>query len=89
VPIDLGPELGNATDQVFLILFGTGIRLRQTASATIGGTFSELPFVGPSTFIGVDQCNVRIPRSLAGRGNADVVITADGRVSNAVRVNIK
>jgi uncharacterized protein (TIGR03437 family) len=89
VPIDLGPDSGNATDQVFLILYGTGIRFRLTASATIGGMFSEMLFVGPSTFVGVDQCNIRIPPSLAGRGNADIVLTADGRASNAVRVNIK
>jgi len=88
-PIDLGPDLGNANDQVFLILYGTGIRFRRDASASIGGTFSELIFSGASTFVGVDQCNVRIPRSLAGRGEVDVIITTDGRASNAVRVNIR
>jgi uncharacterized protein (TIGR03437 family) len=31
VPIDLGPNLGNATDQVFLILYGTGLRQSQRA----------------------------------------------------------
>jgi len=30
-----------------------------------------------------------VPRALAGRGEADVVLTADGLVSNTVRVNIK
>lgn len=89
VPIDLGADAGSATDQVFLVLFGTGIRLRNTALATIGGVSSEVLFSGPSSFVGVDQCNVRIPRSLIGRGEADVIVTADGRTSNAVRVAIR
>ena len=41
VPIDLGPS----TDQVFLVLYGTGIRFRSSltnVSATIGGLASEV-----------------------------------------------
>src|SRR5262249_38891821 len=34
VPIDLGPE----SDQIFVILFGTGMRFRTNAAASIGGT---------------------------------------------------
>ncbi len=85
VPIDLGPE----TDQMFLIAFGTGIRLRLNASALIGGAGSEVLFSGPSSFIGVDQVNLRIPRSLVGRGEVDVVITADGKQTNPVRIVIR
>ena len=85
VPIDLGPE----TDQVFLIAYGTGIRLRLNASALIGGAGSEVLFSGPSSFIGVDQINLRIPRSLGGRGEVDVVLTADGKMTNPVRIVIR
>ena len=40
-------------------------------------------------FVGLDQANVRIPRSLAGRGDVDVVLTVDGQPANVVRVNVK
>ncbi|MEO6726810.1 MAG: PQQ-dependent sugar dehydrogenase [Blastocatellia bacterium] len=89
VPIDLGA----LDDQVFLVLFGTGFRFRSAlsaATATIGGTNAEVTFAGPQGgFVGLDQANVRIPRSLAGRGEVDVVLTVDGQASNAVRISIK
>ncbi|MFN0084368.1 MAG: hypothetical protein ACKVX9_03165 [Blastocatellia bacterium] len=88
-PIDLGP----AGDQVFLILYGTGIRGRSSlgaVSATIGGEPAEVQFAGAhSTLIGLDQVNLRIPRSLAGRGEADLSLTADGSTAGFVKVVIK
>jgi len=88
VPIDLGP----GTDQVFLILFGTGIRGRSDLSAvtaSVGGTGSEVLFAGPQTgFVGLDQVNLRLPRSLAGRGEIDVALAVDGNAANIVKVNI-
>jgi uncharacterized protein (TIGR03437 family) len=89
VPIDLGPE----GEQVFLIAFGTGLRGRSSlsgVSATIGGVSSDVLFLGPQTdFVGLDQANIRIPRSLAGRGEADVVLIVDGKPANPVKINIK
>jgi len=38
---------------------------------------------------GLDQLNLIVPRSLAGRGEVDVVLTVDGRTANTVKVNIK
>jgi uncharacterized protein (TIGR03437 family) len=38
---------------------------------------------------GLDQVNVQLPRSLAGRGDVDVVLTVDGKIAIMVRVNIK
>ncbi|MBK7598829.1 MAG: hypothetical protein IPJ07_10020 [Acidobacteria bacterium] len=88
-PIDLGPE----NEQVFLVLYGTGFRYRSGLSAvssTIGGTASEVTFAGASPdYIGLDQCNIRIPRSLAGRGDVEVILFVDGKMSNKVKVNIK
>jgi uncharacterized protein (TIGR03437 family) len=40
-------------------------------------------------FVGPDQSNVRLPRSLAGRGEVDVVMTVDGKAVNTVRVAIR
>ena len=93
LPIDLGPDLGSASDQVFLSLFGTGIRNRSALSnvfARIGGENAEVLFAGPqSGFIGLDQVNVRLPRALAGRGDLDLNLTVDGKNSNSVKVNIR
>lgn len=89
VPIDLGP----ATDQLFLILNGTGIRGRSNLSAvtaTIGGAAAQVSYAGDQgSFVGLDQINVAIPRTLIGRGEVDVVLTVDGKPANTVRVNIK
>jgi uncharacterized protein (TIGR03437 family) len=88
-PIDLGPE----TDQVFLVLFGTGIRFRSSLSAvtsTIGGTSSEVLFADAAPgFVGLDQVNLRLPRSLLGRGDVGVVFSVDGKAANTVRVSIR
>lgn len=89
LPIDLGPS----TDRLFLIGFGTGFRYRSSLSgvtATIGGTTAEVLFAGPQgTYEGLDQANIAIPRSLAGRGNADLVLRVDGKTANTVSLNIK
>jgi uncharacterized protein (TIGR03437 family) len=88
-PIDLGP----ATDQVFLVLFGTGVKLRSALSAvssTVGGVGSEVLFAGAAAeFPGLDQVNLRLPRSLAGSGEVDVTLSVDGKAANTVRINIR
>ncbi len=86
VPIELGP----ASDQVFLVLFGTGIRAQRTVSASLGGAHSEILFAGPvEGLAGLDQVNARVPRSLLGRGEVEVLLTVDGRAANAVRAVIR
>jgi len=88
VPIDLGA----ATDQVILELFGTGIRGRSAltaVTATIGGQAADVLYAGPQgSFSGLDQVNIRVPRSLAGRGDVDVVLTVDGKTANTVTVRV-
>ncbi|MBI3684220.1 MAG: prolyl oligopeptidase family serine peptidase [Acidobacteria bacterium] len=89
VPIDLGPE----SDQVFLILFATGIRYRSSLSAVgaqIGGVDAPVLFAGAQgSFVGLDQVNVRLPRSLLGRGAVDVRLFVDGQPSNTVQISIR
>jgi len=88
-PLDLGPE----TDQVYLVLFGTGIRHRSSLSAviaTIGGAYAAVSFAGAQPdLVGVDQVNVLLPRSLIGRGEVEVLLTVEAQVANPARVNIK
>lgn len=84
--IDLGP----ASDQVYLVLYGSGLGNAKTITATIGGVAAEVAYAGAQgEFAGLDQFNLLVPRSLAGRGKVDVVITAEGRKANAVNIEIK
>lgn len=89
-PIDLGPE----TDLVILEMFGTGLRFHSQAAASvrvkIGGADGQLFYAGLAPgFVGLDQVDVGIPRSLIGRGDIDIVLTADGKPGNTVKVGIK
>jgi len=89
VPIDFGP----ATDQVFLILYGTGLRNRSSLSVvtvTVGGVNVPAQYAGAQGgFVGLDQVNALLPRDLAGRGEIDVVLSIDGQRANTVKINIK
>ncbi len=89
VPIDLGAE----TDRVFLVGYGTGLRFRSTlsnVSAVIGGVNANVQFAGAVPgLIGLDQFNLELGRSLAGKGEVDVVFTVDGVKANTVEINIK
>jgi uncharacterized protein (TIGR03437 family) len=83
-------DLGSATDQVFLELYGTGIRGYKTAiTATIGGVSATPAFAVQPQYPGMDQVNLPIDRSLAGRGEVDVVLTVDGVAANTVKINVK
>jgi uncharacterized protein (TIGR03437 family) len=87
--IDLGPE----SDQLFLVLFGTGFRNRSSLSAvtaTIGGVNAEVVFAATQgDLAGLDQTNIRLPRSLGGRGEVELLLRVDGKAANPVRIAIK
>lgn len=94
IPIDLGPDAGAATEQVYLLLFGTGFRNFAQPSAmtvTVGGlNVPVLGYAAVDGLAGLDQCNIGpLPRSLAGRGTVNVVLTAGIKAANTVSVNIK
>jgi len=86
-PVDLGPE----GDQVFLLLFGTGVRGFSTLTVTVGGeNVGVLGALPQGEFVGLDQVNIGpLPRSLAGRGEVEIVLTADGVRANTVTVSIQ
>lgn len=89
-PIDLGPD----GELVFLILFGAGFRNRSSlsaVSASVGGELVDALFAGAQgDFVGLDRANIGpLPRSLAGRGEVDLVFRADGKAANTVRVSVK
>jgi uncharacterized protein (TIGR03437 family) len=87
-PIDFGED-----EQVFLIVYGTGLRGRDglpKVAATIGGLRAEVLYAGAQgEFTGLDQINLRLPRALAGRGEVELVLNVDGWATNAVRFNFR
>lgn len=90
VPVDLGL----AGEQVFLILFGTGLRGRSSlaaASVNVGGLNLPVLFAGGvEGLAGLDQVNfAALPRNLAGRGVVEITVILDGKTSNVVQAQIK
>jgi uncharacterized protein (TIGR03437 family) len=87
-----GKPINLSQEDVFLILYGTGIRRRtglSGVSVTINGVSTPALFADAQGLVGLDQINVQIPRSLAGTGDVNVVVTVDGRVANTVRIKIQ
>ena len=87
--IDLGP----ADEQVVLVLFGTGWRLRSSlanVTARIGGVAAEVFYAGQQgDFVGLDQANIILPRVLAGRGTVELVLFVDGYATNSAQISFK
>lgn len=87
-PIDVG-----AASNVTLALFGTGIRgfsALAAMTATIGGVDSPVIGAGPvQGSVGLDEVDVSLPATLAGRGEVDLRLTVDGKGANTVRVSFK
>jgi uncharacterized protein (TIGR03437 family) len=88
-PIDLGAE----TEQVFLILYGSGLRNRSALEAVtirIGGVILTPTYAGSQGgLVGLDQINVLLSRNLAGRGNVSVETIVDGQIANTVSITIR
>lgn len=88
-PIDLGSE----SEQVILVLFGTGLRYRSSLQSTIvkiGGLDGQTLYAGAQgDWVGLDQVNLRLPRTLVGRGEVEVMLMVDGRAANPARISIK
>jgi uncharacterized protein (TIGR03437 family) len=86
VPIDLGVE----TDRVFLILYATGLRAAGTVIAQTGGIACDVHYAGAQgQYVGLDQVNVLLSKSLRGRGVVSVSLTADGKIANDVTIQIQ
>jgi len=89
LPIDLGLN----TDQVFLYLYGTGIRGRSSlanVTCMIGSTTVPVQYAGlaPGS-VGEDQVNILLPKSFKGAGAVNVALTVDGQAANVVAISFK
>ncbi|MGA2184157.1 MAG: FG-GAP-like repeat-containing protein [Bryobacteraceae bacterium] len=86
LPIDLGA----ATDQVFLEMFGTGSQNGKTVTVTVGRVSVPVTYAGVSGYAGEDQVNIGpLPRSLAGKGQVEILMTVDGIAANVTNVSIQ
>ena len=87
-PVSMGPD----TDQLYLVLYGTGIRHRASDDAvvaTVNGVNVPIKTAAQGVYPGLDQMNLQLPRSLAGAGTADVIITVAGQMANTVQIAIQ
>ncbi|HTS65405.1 MAG TPA: FG-GAP-like repeat-containing protein [Candidatus Acidoferrales bacterium] len=86
VPINLGSE----PEQVYLLLYATGVRNCQLPGVQIGNADATVAASQPQgQFPGLDQVNVILPRQLAGRGEVPLTLQACGRTANAVSIAIQ
>ena len=87
LPIDFGPT----SDELYLVLFGTGLgKSNPTVTAKLGNANLVVPYAGAQgSLTGLDQYNLVLPRTLAGQGKLDLIVTANGKVSNTVSVTFK
>ena len=88
-PLDVGAE----GDTLVVMLFGTGLRNaggNRSVAALIGTTLVQVIYAGPQAETpGLDQVNLIVPRSLAGRGVLEVRVAVDGVASNAVQIAVR
>jgi uncharacterized protein (TIGR03437 family) len=87
-------SLGAETDKVYLILNGTGVRGRPNltdVTVEVGGLAIPVIYAGAQgDFVGLDQINIGpLPRSLAGKGEVQIVMTVDNKRSNRVTVTFQ
>jgi uncharacterized protein (TIGR03437 family) len=76
----------NVTD-LYLILYGTGIRYHTTISATIGGAPAPVEYVGAqSQFPGLDQVNLHLRGQIHLSGSQALSLKVDGIESNTVQI---
>jgi uncharacterized protein (TIGR03437 family) len=59
-------------------------------SATIGGIAAGIEYADRQPgFLGLTQVNLRVPRSLIGRGEVDLILMVEGKLANTVRIHIR
>jgi uncharacterized protein (TIGR03437 family) len=79
----------NSSSQVYLSLYGTGIRGAKNVTATVNGVDVAVAFAGAQgQFAGLDQVNLVLTSALTVHGDVPVVLTADGVKSNTVTITI-
>ncbi|MBS1786963.1 MAG: hypothetical protein JST85_04540 [Acidobacteria bacterium] len=86
IPIQFGES-----DQLILVLFGTGLRnQRGGTTAHLGDATLPILYVGAQNeMTGLDQINVALPRWLVGSGEQSLWLTVHGQSSDRIRLLIQ
>jgi len=85
-------SLGSPTDTAALVLYGTGIRgaALSSVSVTVGGhTLSPFYAGAAPVYVGLDQVNVLLPKSLAGAGQVNLTVSMAGTTSNTLTLDFQ
>ncbi len=95
------PIVRRAGEQLFLILFGSGLRyspntdgnigngVAENIQVSIGGVNAQTLFAGTAQgFVGLEQLNIRIPDNAPANPNTQVVVRARDLLSNLKQANI-
>lgn len=91
--IDFFSDSATQPDQIYLVLFGTGIRNRGSLAAAEvalnGSIKAEVLYAGPQgDFVGLDQINILLPQ-IRNTPTADLIIVVDGKPGNTVKLAFK
>jgi hypothetical protein len=87
-PVSVGPD----ANQLYLILYGTGIRHRSSdavVTATVNGVSVQIQTAAQGVYPGLDQMNLLLPHTLAGVGTVDVIVTVNGQTANTVQIALQ
>ena len=69
------------------MLYGTGIRNAKSVQVKIGNATITPDYAGAQgSFAGLDQINIAVARSLGSAGHVEVILTADGKTANTVKL---
>ena len=82
-------SVGGATGTLYVELYGTGIRGAASVQCFVAGQSVPVIYAGASSYAGLDQVDISIPKSLAGMGDVLAYLVADGVASNVAGLNIQ
>jgi hypothetical protein len=90
-PLTAGPvDPGASSGKTMLQFYASGVRDASEVHVQIAGQDVPVRYSGAAGhFPGLDEVTVEVPRSLAGMGDVDVVMTADGQAAGPVRIHIQ
>jgi uncharacterized protein (TIGR03437 family) len=76
---------------ITLVLYGTGLNAATaTATARVSDAAATVAYAGAQgQFAGLDQYNIVVPRSLAGRGDVMLSLSVGGMPATAVRLTLE
>jgi uncharacterized protein (TIGR03437 family) len=87
-----GPIPVRGGTEVYLVLYGTGIRGHTPSGVfvTVAGAPVQLLYAGPQgTFPALDQINIRGPLTVGGLGTVEIRVSVDGLQANVVTANFQ